>query len=309
MKVLASRRFPGPAFDELRDVEFLEAPLPDGIRGERPGVEALAVVHESVDERTLALLPSLRIVANYGAGYEGIDVAACAARGVTVTNTPEVLDAATADLAFALVLAARRRVIEGDILLRRGQWLSDIDRFLSDDVTGATIGIVGFGGVGRAVARRARAFDMQVLYTKRRRLTADEEGVLGVEYRALDDLLGEADIVSLHVPLTPDTWHLIDARRLALLRTGACLVNTARGAIVDEPALIALLQAGRISAGLDVFTDEPSVPDALLALDNVVLTPHIGSATSRTRAAMTRVLVDNILAAANGRPVPNPVAA
>jgi glyoxylate reductase len=308
MKVLASRRFPGPAFDELPDVELLEAPLPDGIRGERPDVEALAVVHESVDERTLALLPSLRIVANYGAGYEDIDVAACAARGVTVTNTPGVLDAATADLAFALMLVARRRVIEGDVLLRRGEWVSDIDRFLGEDVTGATIGIVGFGGVGRALARRARAFDMRVLYTKRRRLGADEESVLGVEYRELDELLGEADIVSLHAPLTPETRHLIDARRLALLRAGACLVNTARGAIVDERALLEALQAGRISAGLDVFSDEPSVPDELLALENVVLTPHIGSATSRTRAAMTRILVDNILAAASGRPLLTPVA-
>jgi glyoxylate reductase len=309
MRVLASRRLPGPAFDELTDVELLEAPLPEGIRGERPDVEALAVVHEWVDERSLVLLPSLRIVANYGAGCDEIDVAACGARGITVTNTPGVLDAATADLAFALILAARRRVIEGDILLRRGEWTSDIDRFLADDVTGATIGIVGFGGVGRAVAKRSRAFDMRVLYTRRHRLTTEEESALGVEYREVDELLAEADIVSLHVPLTPQTRHLIDARRLALLRPGACLVNTARGAIVDERALIDALRAGRISAGLDVFSDEPSVPDALLELENVVLTPHIGSATTRTRAAMTRVLVDNLLAAADGLPVLNPVAA
>jgi glyoxylate reductase len=309
MRVLASRRFPGPAFDDLPDVELLEAPLPDGIRGERPDVEALAVLHEWVDERSLALLPSLRIVANYGVGYDEIDVAACAARGITVTNTPGVLDSATADLAFGLILAARRRVIEGDILLRRGEWVSDVDRFLADDVTGATMGLVGFGGVGRAVARRARAFEMRVLYTKRHRLGADEESALGVEYRELDGLLGEADIVSVHVPLTAQTRHLIDARRLALLRAGACLVNTARGAIVDERALIEALQAGRISAGLDVFSDEPSVPDALLELENVVLTPHIGSATTRTRAAMTRVLVDNLLAAADGLPVLTPVAA
>lgn len=309
MRVLASRRLPGPAFDELPDVELLEAPLPEGIRSERPDVEALAVVHEWVDERSLALLPSLRIVANYGVGCDEIDLPACAARGITVTNTPGVLDAATADLAFALILAARRRVIEGDTLLRRGEWTSDIDRFLADDVTGATIGIVGFGGIGRAVATRARAFDMRVLYTRRHRLTVEEESELGVEYRELDDLLGEADIVSLHVPLTPQTRHLIDAPRLARLRAGACLVNTARGAIVEERALIDALRAGRIRAGLDVFSDEPSVPDALLELENVVLTPHIGSATTRTRAAMTRVLVDNLLAAADGLPVLTPVAA
>lgn len=309
MKVIASRRFPGPAFDELGDVELLEAPLPHGIGRERRDVEALAVVHESIDERTLALLPSLRLIANYGAGYDGIDVAACTVRDVTVTNTPGVLDTATADLAFALVMAARRRVVEGDILLRRGEWASDIDRFLADDVTGATIGIVGLGGVGRALTRRARAFDMRVLYTKRLRLPADEEKVLGVEYRELDELLTEADIVSLHVPLTPATRHLIDGRRLALLQRGACLVNTARGAIVDQVALTAALQAGRIRAGLDVFSHEPAVPDALLALENVVLTPHIGSATNATREAMTRIMVDNILAAADGRPVLTPVAA
>jgi glyoxylate reductase len=309
LKVLASRRFPGPAFDELTDVELLDAPLPDGLRGKRHDAEALAVVHEVVDDTTLALLPSLRLVANYGAGYDEIDVEACAARGVTVTNTPGVLDAATADLAFGLVLALRRRVVEGDRLLRQGEWPSDIDRFLADDITGASIGIVGFGRVGRALARRARAFDMRVLYTKRERLAPDEETGLGVEYRDLDELLAEADIVSLHVALTPTTRQLIDARRLALLQPGACLINTARGAVVDEDALVDALAAGRIRAALDVFSHEPSVPKRLLTLDNVVLTPHVGSATSRTRAAMTRVLVDNLLAAADGRPVPTPVTA
>jgi glyoxylate reductase len=309
MKVLASLRFPGPAFDELTDVELLAAPLPDGLGGERGDVEVLAVVHEIVDDRTLALLPSLRLVANYGAGYDEIDVPACVARGVAVTNTPAVLDDDTADLAFALILGARRRVIEGDRLLRRGEWPSGVEQFLADHVSGATIGIVGFGGIGRALARRARAFDMRVLYTKRARLAEDEETALGVEYRELDALLTEAEIVSLHVPLTPTTRGLIDARRLSLLAPGACLVNTARGAIVDEDALIEALHAGRIRAALDVFGSEPYVPDRLLALDNVVLAPHIGSATSRARTAMTRVLVDNILAAANGRSLPTPVAA
>lgn len=307
MKVLASRRFPGPAFAELTDVELLSAPLPDGVGGQRPDVEALAVVHELVDERTLALLPALRLVANYGAGYDGIDLAACAAHGVTVTNTPEILDATTADLAFALVLATRRRIVDGDAALRHRVWPSDIDRFLGDDVAGTTIAIVGFGGIGRAVARRARGFDMRVLYTKRRRLPIEEERSLGVEYGELDDLFTEADIVSLHVPLDEGTRHLIDARRLALLAPGACLVNTSRGAVVDEQALVELLASGRISAGLDVFADEPNVPTRLLELPNVVLTPHIGSATRRTREAMTRVLVDNILACAAGHALLTPV--
>ncbi len=307
MKVLASRPFPGPAFDELADVELLHGPLPDGIGSARTDVEALAVVHEVVDDRTLDLLPRLRIVGNYGVGYDGIDVAACAARGVAVTNTPGVLDASTADLAFALVLACRRRVVEGDALIRDGTWPSAIDRFLGAEVSGATIGLVGLGRIGRAVARRARAFDMRVLYSKRTRLPADEEQELGGEYRALDDLLAEADVVSLHVPLDESTSGLIDARRLALLREGACLVNTSRGSVVDEEALVEALAGGAITAGLDVFADEPNVPPRLRELRNVVLTPHIGSATRETREAMTRVLVDNLLAAAAGRPLPTPV--
>ena len=307
MKVLASRRFPGPAFDELTDVELLEGHLPAAIRSTRVNVEALAVVHEVVDDRTLDLLPALRIVANYGVGYDGIDVAACAARGIPVTNTPGVLDAATADLAFALILATRRRLVEGDALIRSGTWPSAIDRFLGADVSGATLGLVGFGRIAKAVARRARAFDMRVLYTKRRRLSEDEERELGVAFRELDDLLREADVVSLHVPLTDTTRGLIDARCLGLLRRGTCLVNTARGAVVDEPALVEALVSGALTAGLDVFADEPNVPAALLEIPNVVLAPHIGSATRATCEAMTRVLVDNLIAAADGLPLPTPV--
>ncbi len=307
--MLASRRFPGPAFDELTDVELLDAPLADALNSVRSDVEALAVVHEVVDDRTLQRLPALRLVANYGVGYDGIDVAACSARGVPVTNTPGVLDAATADLAFALVLAVRRRLVEGDASIRAGEWPSGIDRFLGADVSGATLGLVGFGRIAQAVARRARGFDMRVLYTKRTPLPANEEDALAVEFRGLDDLLREADVVSLHVPLQENTRGLIDARRLALLAPGACLVNTARGPIVDEPALVKALVSGRISAGLDVFADEPHVPPALLSLPNVVLAPHIGSATRGTREAMTRVLVDNLLAAESGRPLPTPVPA
>jgi glyoxylate reductase len=310
VKVLASYRFPGPAFDELVDVEFLTGPLPDGLGGARPGVGAIAIVHELLDERTLARLPDLKLVANYGVGYDDIDIAACARHGVAVTNTPGVLDAATADLAFALMLACRRRLVEGDTLLRGGSWPTEtVDSFLADELAGTTLGIVGLGRIGRAVARRARAFEMRVLYTKRVRLAAAEERELNVDYRGLDELLAEADSVTLHVPLRPDTVNLINSRRLALMRPGACLVNTARGPLIDEAALVAALVAGRIRAGLDVFTHEPHVPKPLLKLPNVVLTPHIGSATRKTREAMTRVLVDNILAAEAGRTLPTPVPA
>jgi glyoxylate reductase len=304
MKILASRRFPGPAWDELGDVEYYER-----LDGERPEIDALVVVGEAVDDRVLDLFPRLSLVANYGVGYDAIDVEACRAHGVAVTNTPGVLDAATADLTMALILASRRRLVEGDAFVRAGRWGSDwvATELLGQEVSGATLGIVGLGRIGHAVARRAHGFDMRLLYTKRERLPSDEERELGLDYRDLDDLLGEADIVTIHVPLSPETEHLIDERRISLLRPGACFVNTARGAIVDEPALAKALGAGRIRAGLDVFAHEPDVPAELLGLPNVVVTPHVGSATHETRAAMTRVLVDNLLAAERGGPLPNRV--
>jgi glyoxylate reductase len=262
----------------------------------RRDVEGLILANEPVP---LDLLPVLRVVANFGVGYDRIDVAACAGRGIVVTNTPGVLDEATADLAFALMLAVRRRVVEGDRLVRAGGWKSSwSEGGLAEEVNGSTLGIVGLGRIGSAVARRARAFDMRVLYTRR---SPDPGSV------ALDELLPEADIVSLHVPLTEETHGLIDARRLALMRDGACLVNTARGAIVDEEALVRELVSGRLRAGLDVFAHEPSVPRELFDLPNVVLTPHLGSGTRATRQAMTRVLVDNLLAVRDGREPPNRV--
>lgn len=272
------------------------------LREPRDDVEALLAANEPVP---LELLPSLRVVANFGVGYDRIDVAACASRGVVVTNTPGVLDAATADLAFALILAARRQVVEGDRFVRSGGWNGSwSEGTLAEEVSGSTLGIVGLGRIGSAVARRARGFELRVLHTRRLRAESD----LG-EWRELDDLLAESDVVSLHLPLTPETSGLLDARRLALLRDGATLVNTARGEIVDERALVRELVSGRIRAGLDVFAHEPHVPEELLGLPNVVLTPHLGSATRQTREAMTRLAVDNLLAIARGDPPFTPVAA
>jgi len=295
LKVLATRRYPGPAFEELRDAEVGSLSAP------RDGVEAVIVANEPVP---LDVLPSLLLVANFGVGYDRIDVAACAARGVAVTNTPGVLDAATADLTLALILAVRRRLVEGDRLVRSGAWRGSwSEGFLGRDVTGATLGIVGLGRIGSAVARRARGFELRVLYTQRTRIETD----LG-EFRELDDLLRESNVVTIHAPRTAETDGLIDDRRLALMRDGACLVNTARGEIVDEAALVRELVSGRLHAGLDVFAHEPDVPAELLELPNVVLTPHIGSATVETRAAMTRLVVDNILAFERGEPLLTPVA-
>ncbi len=298
MKVLATRRYPGPAFEELDDVEV--APL-ERVTAPQDDIEALIVANEALP---LDLLPSLRLIANFGVGYDRIDLAACTARGIAVTNTPGVLDAATADLAFALMLAARRRVVEGDLLVRAHEWRGSwADSFLGEELSGSTLGIVGFGRIGQAVARRARGFDLRVLYTRRTRAESD----LG-EYRDLDDLLRQSDVVTIHAPRTPETEGLIDARRLGLLRDGACIVNTARGEIVDEEALVRELVSGRIRAGLDVFAHEPQVPESLLDLPNVVLTPHLGSATRQAREAMTRLVVDNILAYERGEALPTQVA-
>jgi glyoxylate reductase len=290
MKVLATRRLPGPAWEELENVEV------GAVDASRPDVEALVVANETVDEAVLDLLPSLRLVANFGVGYDRIDVDACRARGVAVTNTPGVLDAATADLAMALMLAARRRLVEGDRIVRSGGWTApwSAGPFLGRELSGATLGIVGMGRIGSAVAQRARGFEMKVIGVRSR----DGD---------LDGLLREADVVSLHVPLTPATTGLISRERLALMRDGATLVNTARGAVVDENALVDELVSGRITAGLDVFAHEPQVPEALLDLPNVVLTPHIASATVETRAAMTRIVVDNMLAFERGEPLLTPV--
>ena len=297
MKVLATRRYPGPAFDELADVEVRALAVLDS---PRPDVEALVVANEPVP---LALLPGLRLVANYSVGYDRLGIDELARAGVAVSNTPGVLSAATADLTFGLILATRRRIVEGDAHVRSSQWTAQwTDGFLAEELTGSTLGIVGLGRIGQAVARRAQGFELRVLYAQRTRAETD----LG-EYRELDALLAESDIVSIHTPLSPETRGLIDARRLALLRDGACFVNTARGEIVDEAALVAELVSGRLRAGLDVFAHEPNVPAELLPLQNVVLTPHLGSATRQTREAMTRIVVDNVLAFERGAPLLTPV--
>ena len=308
MKVLSSRRFPGPDFDRLPDLEVLNAKLPGALCRERADVGALATMFEVIDETVLELLPNLRIVANYGVGYDGIDVAACARRGVAVTNTPGVVDGATADMTMALLLACRRRTITADRLVRRGSWRSvKQDQLVSDDVHNATLGIVGCGRVGQAVARRARGFDMRLLYTQRKRLPTQIERALDIEHRRLHELLPEVDVLTIHCPLTAETEGLIGSVELGRLRDGATVINTARGRVLDQDAMVAELVSGRLVAGLDVFADEPSVPDSLYELSNVVLSPHLATATTQTRHAMTRLVVENILAAADGRPLLTPV--
>jgi glyoxylate reductase len=263
---------------------------------------------DRVDAEVIGANPSLRMLATMKITPSDIDVAAATARRIPVTVIPPVVTEATADLHFALLLAVARRVVEGDKLLRSGVFPgAQSMRLEGTAVTGKTIGLIGGGGrIGRAVARRAHGFSMRTLYWGPRRIAETEERELGLVYLPLDQLLAESDFVSLHAPLKPETVHLIGERELALMKPSAFLVNTARGPIVDEQALVRALTERRIAgAGLDVYEREPQVEPALLAMTNVVLTPHLGSAVAELREAMAHVVVDNIVAVIEGRRPPN----
>jgi glyoxylate reductase len=273
--------------------------------GDKQGL--LSMITDRVDAELLDRAPELRIIANFGVGYNNIDVTAATRRGIMVTNTPGVLTDATADLTMALMLAVARRVVEGDLRTRQGRfrfWAPF--HFLGHEITGKTLGIVGMGRIGRAVARRAAGFDMRVLYHNRNPLAEEEARALQVHYAELKTLLQEADFISLHTPLTPRTRHLIGSRELAWMKSDAFIINTARGAVIDEQALVEALEQGRIAgAGLDVYENEPALTSGLERLDNVVLLPHVGSATVETRCRMAAMAVDNLLAGLQGRTPPN----
>lgn len=313
--VFVSGTLPGDGVARLRaahDVVHDDAGIRSEAFAERAAeVEAIvALLTDRIDGALLARMPRLRIVANVAVGVDNVDLAACRARGVIVTNTPDVLTEATADLAFGLLLAAARRIAEGDRLVRAGGFTGWTPTFmLGARVNGATLGIVGLGRIGRATARRARGFGMRVLYTQRARHPEALEAAEGVSWSpSLDALLAEADAVSIHCPLTRETTHLFDAARLGRMRPGSILVNTARGPIVDEAALAQALERGPLAAaGLDVFEDEPRVHPALLARPNAVLAPHIGSADHPTREAMSDTAIANVLAVLAGTPALTPV--
>jgi glyoxylate reductase len=248
---------------------------------------------------------SLEVVANFGVGYDNIDLEAARARGVRVTNTPGVLTGATAELAVALMLAAARRIAQADAIVRSGEWAqSRADGLLGRELAGATVGLVGFGRIARRVAELLRGFEVRLLVSSR----SSGAPSPGVERLELLDLLGASDFVSVHVPLAPETRHLIDANALATMKRGAILVNTSRGAVVDTTALIHALRSGHLgAAGLDVYEDEPNVPAELRELRNTVLLPHVGSATAATRDAMARLCAENVIAVLDGRDPPAPV--
>lgn len=309
-RVFVTRRLPGDALERLSAaarVDVWEQDLPpprDVLLARLRDAEGLiCLLTDRIDAEVLDAAPRLRVVSTMAVGYDHIDIAAATARGVPVGHTPGVLTETTADLAWALLLATARRVVEGDRFVREGRWKTwDPNLLLGYDVHGATLGIVGMGAIGQAVARRAAGFEMQVLYTRR----SERESDLGRRV-SLDELLRESDFVSLHVPLTAETRHLIGERELRLMKRTAILINTARGPVVDQAALAAALRDGVIAgAGLDVTEVEPIPPeDPLLGAPNVVILPHIGSASYATRARMAAMAVENCVAGLEGRPLPH----
>lgn len=307
-RVLITRKIAPEAIEMVRaahDVTLWEEdrPIPrDELLRRVADIDGLlCMLTEKIDDELLDAAPNLRVISQMAVGYDNIDVPACTARGIPVGHTPGVLTGATADLAFALILSAGRRLPEGERTVHGGHWGPwSPSLLLGREVSGATLGIIGFGRIGQAVARRARGFEMRVLYHGGGNRDAARE--LGAEQRSLDDLLRESDFVSLHMPLKPETYHLISARELALMKPTAVLVNTARGGVVDPAALYEALRDKRIfAAALDVTEPEPiKMDDPLLTLDNCLIVPHIGSATVQTRTAMATLAAKNLLAALRG---------
>lgn len=286
--------------DRILDADTLAARIAD-----KDGLFSMAT--DRIDAALVAAAPKLRAVANCAVGYNNIDVAACSARGILVTNTPGVLDDTTADQGFALMLAAARRVAESDRWVREGRWKGwAFDDWLGTDVHGAALGILGMGRIGQAVARRAAGFSMRVSYHNRNRLPASIEDACRASLVDMDTLLRESDFVMLTLPYTPNTHHLIGAAQLARMKPGAILINIARGGVVDDCALIDALRSGTIAAaGLDVFEHEPALDARFLELPNAVLTPHTGSATRATRMKMAMLAADNLIAALSGATPPS----
>ncbi len=304
-KVLITRTLPQPAMDVLAkqcDLEVYDKhvtmPRPRLIERVRDKAGLICLLSDRIDKEIMRAGTSLKIIANYAVGYNNIDTAEAAKRNIYVTNTPGVLTDTTADLAFALLIAVARRIPEADQYVHAGKFTGwEPMLMLGTDVHGATLGIIGFGRIGQALARRARGFDMRVLYYEPERFSSTIEKQYSAEYRILDDLLRESDFVSVHVPLTESTHHLIARPQLALMKKSAFLINTSRGPVVDERALVAALKDDEIAGcALDVFEHEPAVEQELKTMANVVLAPHIGSASVQTRTQMALMVAQDVIA-------------
>lgn len=268
----------------------------------------LCLLTDRIDKQLIETAASLKVISQMAVGYDNIDLAAATARGIPVGNTPGVLTNATADLTWALLMAAARRIVEAERFVRNGRWQTwSPTLLLGADLSGSTLGIIGFGRIAQAVARRARGFDLRLLYYSRRRRERELERAMGIEYAELDTLLQESDFITLHASLTPDTYHLMSDHQFALMKPSAILINTARGSMVDSEALFRALSTGQIAgAALDVTEPEPLPPSSpLLELDNVIITPHIGSASKQTRTKMAQMAVDNLIAGLQGEKLPN----
>ena len=308
-KILVTGRLPDEIMAQLDTVCDMEANREDRPMereqvlkriADREGL--LSMITDRVDAELMDRAPNLKIISNLAVGYNNIDVAAATARGIAVTNTPGVTTEPTADLTLGLILAVARRIVEEDRLTREGKfqyWAPML--FLGRSVARKTLGIVGFGAIGQAVAKRARGFDMRILYNRRRRLDEARERELGIEYAGFGRLLRESDFVSLHVPLTDETRHLIGAKELRQMKPTAFLINASRGPVVHEKDLVEALRMGVIAgAGLDVYENEPALAPGLTELPNVVLTPHVGSGTIEDRTLMARMATENLLAGLKG---------
>jgi glyoxylate reductase len=314
--ILISRTLPDEALALARQRAAVDLhagahplPKPELIARLKDKEGLVCLITDTIDAEVLASAPRLRVVANVAVGYDNIDVAAASARRVIVTNTPEVLTETTADFAWALLMAVARRVTEADQYVRAGRFNRwELMLFLGGDIHGKTLGILGFGRIGKAVARRARGFNMRILYHDAVRADAATERELGATFVDKTTLLGESDFVTVHAPLLPETRHLIDIAELRLMKRTAYLVNAARGPIVNEAALVQALGEGWIAgAGLDVYEEEPKIHPRLLSFPNVVLAPHIASASIETRLRMTTLAVENCLAVLEGKPPLTPV--
>lgn len=314
MKVLVTGNLPDAIVDRIRGAHTVQVHREDRPMSRQALLTAAADKHglltmltDRVDDELLGVATHLKMVANCAVGYDNVDLTAAGRRHVWVSNTPGVLTDSTADLAFALMLAVGRRVVEGDRRVRGGRFRHFVPfHFLGRDISGKVLGILGLGRIGRAVARRAQGFDMRVCYHNRHRLPVDVEAAHGVHYVNFETLMRTSDVVSVHVPLSDATRHLVDAAALGLMKSTAILVNTARGPVVDEAALVEALQAGRIGgAGLDVYENEPVLAPGLADLENTVLLPHVGSASIETRTRMADMAVDNLLAGLEGETPPN----
>ena len=314
-KIFVTRPLPQPVMELLKahgEVELYpeDAPMPaEELMQACRDVDGLLVVSNRVTEELLSQAKQLKVISTPSVGYDNIDVAACTRRKIVVTNTVGMLEETTADLAFGLLLATARRLVEADRFARAGRWKYwQYNLLYGANVYQKTLGLIGFGKIGQAMARRARGFAMRILYSTRHRVADEIERELGAAYVEKETLLQQSDFVSLHVPLTPETRHLIQARDLELMKPTAFLINTARGPVVDEEALVSALKAKKLAgAGLDVFENEPRIHPDLLTMEQVVLIPHLGSATAETRLKMAMLAAQNLTAALSGQRPPNVV--